>query len=157
MNDGAKMSARSIVECLWSEVADDYVFFCRVSELRVVELLDGLCDKMQDYTLEKVLMILNWFLHCIMLCFLCWSLGGKPRLQVQLISSFRNFSPLCRMHFGPFISLDMSMYVCMLVSWPPSVYLLFLQLDSTRQDWIKVDNWENLSISMWLFFVLLTW
>lgn len=25
----------------------------RVSELRVVELLDGLCDKMQDYTLEK--------------------------------------------------------------------------------------------------------
>ncbi|KAJ6336450.1 hypothetical protein OIU78_012947 [Salix suchowensis] len=26
----------------------------RVSELRVVELLDGLCDKMQDYTLEKV-------------------------------------------------------------------------------------------------------
>lgn len=45
----------------------------RVSELRVVELLDGLCDKMQDYTLEK--------------------------------------------------------------------------LDSTRQDWIKVDNWENLSIS----------
>ncbi|KAH8514984.1 hypothetical protein H0E87_003724 [Populus deltoides] len=26
----------------------------RVSELRVVELLDGLCDKMEDYTLEKV-------------------------------------------------------------------------------------------------------
>ncbi|KAL8144274.1 hypothetical protein V2J09_017306 [Rumex salicifolius] len=26
----------------------------RVSELRVVELLDGLCDKMQDYTLTKV-------------------------------------------------------------------------------------------------------
>ncbi|KAJ6921070.1 protein seele-like [Populus alba x Populus x berolinensis] len=26
----------------------------RVSELRVVELLDGLCDKMQDYTLQKV-------------------------------------------------------------------------------------------------------
>ncbi|KAK1555151.1 hypothetical protein Q3G72_022519 [Acer saccharum] len=26
----------------------------RVSELRVVELLDGLCDKMQDYTLEKI-------------------------------------------------------------------------------------------------------
>ncbi|KAM7259815.1 hypothetical protein ACFE04_015556 [Oxalis oulophora] len=26
----------------------------RMSELRVVELLDGLCDKMQDYTLEKV-------------------------------------------------------------------------------------------------------
>ncbi|KAI3465463.1 hypothetical protein Pfo_022126 [Paulownia fortunei] len=26
----------------------------RVSELRVVELLDGLCEKMQDYTLEKV-------------------------------------------------------------------------------------------------------
>ncbi|KAL0313877.1 UNVERIFIED_CONTAM: hypothetical protein Sangu_2232100 [Sesamum angustifolium] len=26
----------------------------RVSELRVVELLDGLCDNMQDYTLEKV-------------------------------------------------------------------------------------------------------
>ncbi|KAK4778795.1 hypothetical protein SAY86_006323 [Trapa natans] len=25
----------------------------RVSELRVVELLDGLCEKMQDYTLEK--------------------------------------------------------------------------------------------------------
>ncbi|GJM90019.1 hypothetical protein PR202_ga06256 [Eleusine coracana subsp. coracana] len=25
----------------------------RVSELRVVELLDGLCDKMQDYTLQK--------------------------------------------------------------------------------------------------------
>ncbi|KDO85157.1 hypothetical protein CISIN_1g030030mg [Citrus sinensis] len=50
----------------------------RVSELRVVELLDGLCDKMQDYTLEKI--------------------------------------------------------------------------DSTRQDWIRVDNWENLSISMLLFF-----
>ncbi|KAF0934963.1 hypothetical protein E2562_029493 [Oryza meyeriana var. granulata] len=26
----------------------------RVSELRVVELLDGLCDKMQDYTLQKL-------------------------------------------------------------------------------------------------------
>ncbi|KAL9248848.1 hypothetical protein AKJ16_DCAP00988 [Drosera capensis] len=26
----------------------------RVSELRVVELLDGLCDKMQDYTLMKI-------------------------------------------------------------------------------------------------------
>ncbi|WCJ44733.1 Protein canopy-1 [Euphorbia peplus] len=26
----------------------------RVSDLRVVELLDGLCDKMQDYTLQKV-------------------------------------------------------------------------------------------------------
>ncbi|KAK9164733.1 hypothetical protein Syun_005635 [Stephania yunnanensis] len=26
----------------------------RVSELRVVELLDGLCDKMQDYTLHKL-------------------------------------------------------------------------------------------------------
>ncbi|RWR84579.1 protein canopy-1 [Cinnamomum micranthum f. kanehirae] len=26
----------------------------RVSELRVVELLDGLCEKMQDYTLKKV-------------------------------------------------------------------------------------------------------
>ncbi|XP_058220531.1 uncharacterized protein LOC131330813 [Rhododendron vialii] len=26
----------------------------RVSELRVVELLDGLCQKMQDYTLEKI-------------------------------------------------------------------------------------------------------
>ncbi|KAK3010632.1 hypothetical protein RJ639_012335 [Escallonia herrerae] len=45
----------------------------RVSELRVVELLDGLCEKMQDYTLEKI--------------------------------------------------------------------------DSTRQLWIKVDNWDNLSIN----------
>ena len=27
---------------------------CRVSELRIVELLDDLCDKMQDYTLQKV-------------------------------------------------------------------------------------------------------
>ncbi|KAK9928430.1 hypothetical protein M0R45_025566 [Rubus argutus] len=26
----------------------------RISELRVVELLDGLCDKMQDYTLRKI-------------------------------------------------------------------------------------------------------
>ncbi|OVA00641.1 protein of unknown function DUF3456 [Macleaya cordata] len=26
----------------------------RVSELRIVELLDGLCEKMQDYTLEKI-------------------------------------------------------------------------------------------------------
>ncbi|PIA46699.1 hypothetical protein AQUCO_01500321v1 [Aquilegia coerulea] len=26
----------------------------RVSELRVVELLDGLCEKMQEYTLDKV-------------------------------------------------------------------------------------------------------
>uniref|UniRef100_A0A2N9H793 DUF3456 domain-containing protein n=1 Tax=Fagus sylvatica TaxID=28930 RepID=A0A2N9H793_FAGSY len=26
----------------------------RVSELRVVELLDGLCEKMQDYTLDKI-------------------------------------------------------------------------------------------------------
>ncbi|KAM5573894.1 hypothetical protein ABKV19_013435 [Rosa sericea] len=44
----------------------------RVSELRVVELLDGLCDKMQDYTLPKI--------------------------------------------------------------------------DSNRQEWIKVDNWDNLTI-----------
>jgi hypothetical protein len=27
---------------------------CRVSELRIVDLLDDLCDKMQDYTLHKV-------------------------------------------------------------------------------------------------------
>lgn len=26
----------------------------KVSELRVVDLLDGLCDKMQDYTLQKI-------------------------------------------------------------------------------------------------------
>ncbi|XVF74090.1 hypothetical protein PTKIN_Ptkin13bG0032800 [Pterospermum kingtungense] len=26
----------------------------RMSELRAVELLDGLCEKMQDYTLEKI-------------------------------------------------------------------------------------------------------
>ncbi|KAJ4702307.1 Protein canopy-1 [Melia azedarach] len=45
----------------------------RVSELRVVELLDGLCDKMQDYTLEKI--------------------------------------------------------------------------DSNRREWVRADNWENLSIS----------
>ncbi|KAJ4964395.1 hypothetical protein NE237_024334 [Protea cynaroides] len=44
----------------------------RVSELRIVELLDGLCEKMQDYTLEK--------------------------------------------------------------------------LDSTRREWIKVDDWNNLTI-----------
>lgn len=31
----------------------------RVSELRVVELLDGLCEKMQDYTLEKVISCLK--------------------------------------------------------------------------------------------------
>lgn len=31
----------------------------RVSELRVVELLDGLCEKMQDYTLEKVISIFD--------------------------------------------------------------------------------------------------
>lgn len=31
-----------------------YGFFYRVSDLRVVELLDGLCEKMQEYTLEKV-------------------------------------------------------------------------------------------------------
>ncbi|THG07005.1 hypothetical protein TEA_022920 [Camellia sinensis var. sinensis] len=45
----------------------------RVSELRVVELLDGLCEKMQDYTLTKI--------------------------------------------------------------------------DSTKQEWIKVDDWDNLSTS----------
>ncbi|XP_044511285.1 uncharacterized protein LOC123229498 isoform X1 [Mangifera indica] len=45
----------------------------RVSELRVVELLEGLCDKMLDYTLEKV--------------------------------------------------------------------------DSTRREWLKVDHWDNLTIS----------
>jgi hypothetical protein len=33
----------------------------RVSELRVVELLDGLCDKMQDYTLQKVEIPSNCF------------------------------------------------------------------------------------------------
>jgi len=32
-----------------------FLFLDRVSELRVVELLDGLCDKMQDYTLQKVI------------------------------------------------------------------------------------------------------
>lgn len=30
--------------------------YFRVSELRVVELLDGICEKMQDYTLEKVIL-----------------------------------------------------------------------------------------------------
>ncbi|KAL6279169.1 protein canopy-1 [Prunus yedoensis var. nudiflora] len=45
----------------------------RVSELRVVELLDGICEKMQDYTLQKI--------------------------------------------------------------------------DSNRKEWIKVDNWDNLTIS----------
>lgn len=37
-----------------------FFFLNRVSELRVVELLDGLCEKMQDYTLEKVTVFL-WF------------------------------------------------------------------------------------------------
>lgn len=32
----------------------DAIISNRVSELRVVDLLDGLCEKMQDYTLQKV-------------------------------------------------------------------------------------------------------
>ncbi|KAH6782801.1 TLR4 regulator/MIR-interacting MSAP protein [Perilla frutescens var. hirtella] len=32
----------------------------RVSELRIVELLDGLCENMQDYTLEKVDSSIQW-------------------------------------------------------------------------------------------------
>lgn len=41
----------------------------RVSELRVVELLDGLCDKMEDYTLEKVIICKTvLFIDCA-LCF----------------------------------------------------------------------------------------
>ncbi|RZC67405.1 hypothetical protein C5167_011098 [Papaver somniferum] len=32
----------------------------RVSELRVVELLDGLCEKMQEYTLEKIGSTREW-------------------------------------------------------------------------------------------------
>lgn len=43
------------------DLADGYVLPViisnRVSELRVVELLDGLCEQMQDYTLEKVILM----------------------------------------------------------------------------------------------------
>lgn len=31
----------------------------RISDLRVVDLLDGLCDRMQDYTLQKVSRVLE--------------------------------------------------------------------------------------------------
>uniref|UniRef100_A0A2C9U036 DUF3456 domain-containing protein n=1 Tax=Manihot esculenta TaxID=3983 RepID=A0A2C9U036_MANES len=33
----------------------------RVSELRVVELLDGLCEKMQEYTLQKMDSTTSWW------------------------------------------------------------------------------------------------
>ncbi|CAL9028476.1 unnamed protein product [Prunus brigantina] len=62
--------------CSVEAVVGDFFFECvpnRVSELRVVELLDGICEKMQDFTLHKI--------------------------------------------------------------------------DSNRKEWIKVDNWDNLTIS----------
>uniref|UniRef100_A0A2N9IPC9 Helicase C-terminal domain-containing protein n=1 Tax=Fagus sylvatica TaxID=28930 RepID=A0A2N9IPC9_FAGSY len=36
------------------KVVFPFLYDCGVSELRVVELLDGFCEKMQDYTLEKI-------------------------------------------------------------------------------------------------------
>lgn len=36
----------------------------RVSELRIVDLLDGLCENMQDYTLEKVDFVFPFLLKC---------------------------------------------------------------------------------------------
>ncbi|GAB2235633.1 hypothetical protein Droror1_Dr00026064 [Drosera rotundifolia] len=58
---GASTSGNGSVKCWMTDgrVADS-LSLCvirlrwRVSELRVVELLDGLCDKMQDYTLMKI-------------------------------------------------------------------------------------------------------
>lgn len=51
------------------------ISFDRVSELRVVELLDGLCEKMQDYTLKKV-DIKSYFalFTAFNSSFLCWML-----------------------------------------------------------------------------------
>ena len=38
-----------------------YLSPSRISELRVVELLDGLCEKMQDYTLGKKVWLLQYY------------------------------------------------------------------------------------------------
>lgn len=51
----------------WFLTVDDPVIFVlsfsnRISDLRVVDLLDGLCDRMQDYTLQKVSRVLVEFL-----------------------------------------------------------------------------------------------
>ncbi|CAI0381636.1 unnamed protein product [Linum tenue] len=42
-----------LLDSNWLTFENCGLCFNRVSELRVVELLDGLCDKMQSYTLEK--------------------------------------------------------------------------------------------------------
>uniref|UniRef100_A0A2P2KWQ0 DUF3456 domain-containing protein n=1 Tax=Rhizophora mucronata TaxID=61149 RepID=A0A2P2KWQ0_RHIMU len=56
----------------------------RVSELRVVELLDGLCEKMQDYTLQKVIICLLWFSLLIFSLF-PWTF---EKFTVEYIASF---------------------------------------------------------------------
>ncbi|CAI0381634.1 unnamed protein product [Linum tenue] len=43
-----------LLDSNWLTFENCGLCFNRVSELRVVELLDGLCDKMQSYTLEKI-------------------------------------------------------------------------------------------------------
>jgi hypothetical protein len=45
---------RSFAFYLWVDLSLNPYTLRRVSELRIVELLDDLCDKMQDYTLQKV-------------------------------------------------------------------------------------------------------
>ncbi|KAF7077270.1 hypothetical protein CFC21_081840 [Triticum aestivum] len=52
----------------------------RVSELRIVELLDDLCDKMQDYTLQKL------------------ESGEKEWVKVPSWSSFQNKKAAARAH-----------------------------------------------------------
>ncbi|CAI0434858.1 unnamed protein product [Linum tenue] len=47
-------NVRILLNCVCETVTNVFTECPIVSELRVVELLDGLCDKMQGYTLEKI-------------------------------------------------------------------------------------------------------
>ncbi|OAY22504.1 uncharacterized protein LOC110606062 isoform X2 [Manihot esculenta] len=54
----------------------------RVSELRVVELLDGLCEKMQEYTLQKMDSTTSWWVKTD------YYLSDEARAYSKEISSY---------------------------------------------------------------------
>jgi hypothetical protein len=125
--------------------------FCaifRISELRVVDLLDGLCDKMLDYTLR--VRLLNYFAlvpYLIILLNRClgvfvWKFSSSFMLQ----ETYTRLYLLRLLYlFDSVTYLDLDILEWALLA---SCFHLFLQIFPDSHEWYKVGNWDNLITSM---------
>lgn len=115
---------------LMLKVVASSFFSNRVSELRVVELLDGLCENMLDYTLEEVHSAFPFLLKFLDIIYKC-----REKLWCYLLDN--DLKVLRTDSTGHVITSMLTFFL--FLSW---------QVDSRRQ-WIKVKNWDNLKTSMY--------